>query len=156
MKNKKSFTLIELLVVIAVLAGMMALLMPNFMAVREKSRDMRRKSDLQSVQKALELYSQNHNPHLYPSTIPTPCQAFTDANGVVYMQKFPLDPLVPCVGATSRYYYVQPTPGDYSRYTLAACLENKSDLDAINCPAGFDSATNAVCSTAKCYILTEP
>lgn len=156
MENKKSFTLIELLVVIAVLAGMMALLVPNFMAVREKSRDMRRKSDLKSIQKALELYAQNQSMRIYPTTLPTPCQPFTDTAGNVYMQKFPIDPLVPCAGATSKYYYAQPTPGQYFNYVLGACMENVNDPDATTCPAEFQINTNAPCSLGKCYLLTEP
>jgi general secretion pathway protein G len=152
-KSKRSFTLIELLVVIAVLAGMIALLVPNFMAIREKSRDVRRKSDLKSIQKALELYNQNQNPRVYPSALPTPCQPFTDANGIVYMQKFPLDPLYSCTGVTSNYYLAQPTPGEY---LLGACMENKNDPEVVSCPAGFNTVTNTTCSTAKCYMLTQP
>ena len=151
MKNNRSFTLIELLVVIAVLAGMMALLVPNFMAIREKSRDMRRKSDLKSIQKALELYNQNQNPHVYPSLLPAPCQQF-DASGIVYMQKFPLDPLYSC-GVSSNYYFVTPVLGEY---VLGACLENKNDPDAVDCPANYSSVTNSTCLTARCYLLTQP
>lgn len=160
MKKNKSFTLIELLVVIAVLAGMMAFLVPNFMAVREKSRDMRRKSDLKSIQKAMELYSQNQEPHAYPTALPSPCQPFTDANGILYIAKIPLDPLLQCTSVTSKYYYVQPTPGEYYSYVLGACLENKNDPEAVTCPVGFNSQSEIqagyVCSTAKCYLLTEP
>jgi len=154
MRNKNSFTLIELLVVIAVLAGMMALLVPNFMTIREKSRDVKRKNDLQSIQKALELYAQNQNPRLYPTSLPTPCMPFTDGNANSYMAKFPLDPLVSCTGVTSHYYYAQPTPGDYFGYSLGACLENKNDSEAIDCPTGFNTNTNTICNTAKCYMLT--
>lgn len=162
MKNNKSlvlnvtegFTLVEILVVIAVLAGMMALLVPNFMTIREKTRDVKRKNDLQSIQKALELYAQNQTPHLFPTSLPTPCMQFTDSNANLYMAKFPLDPLVTCTGATSRYYYAQPTPGDYFGYSIGACLENKNDSEAIDCPTGFNSNTNTTCSSAKCYILS--
>ncbi len=160
MKNNHSFTLIELLVVIAVLAGMMALLVPNFMSVREKSRDMRRKNDLKAIQKALELYSQNQNLRVYPTALPTSCQSLTDSNGTVYMQKLPLDPLVSCSNITSKYYYVFPTPGQYFNYVLGACLENRNDPDAVTCPAGFNSNSQVQagysCNTAKCYLLTEP
>jgi type II secretory pathway pseudopilin PulG len=156
MKNKKSFTLIELLVVIAVLAGMMALMVPNFMSVREKSRDVKRKSDLKGLQKALELYAQNQPRKLYPTGL-APCQIFNDSNGVVYMQKAPVDPLVSCSSITSKYYYVQPTPGDYFSYRLGACLENGADPEAIDCPTGFNSNSEVVpgyvCASAKCYIL---
>lgn len=156
MKNNNSFTLIELLVVIAVLAGMMALMVPNFMSVREKSRDVKRKTDLKAIQKALELYAQNQPQKLYPTGL-LPCQVFNDSNGSVYMQKVPVDPLVSCSTITSKYYYVQPTPGDYFSYKLGACLENGNDAEAVNCPEGFNSNSEVVpgyvCSSAKCYLL---
>lgn len=160
MKKNRSFTLIELLVVIAILAGFMALLVPNFMSVREKSRDMKRKSDLKSIQKAFELYSQNQNPHAYPSGIPlTPCQALKDNAGVTYMQAFPIDPLLQCSTATSHYYFLQPTDApdspDKTKYTLGACIEGKNDPDTTPCPEGFMSNTNGSCG-GNCYLLTEP
>ena len=62
MKNKSAFTLIEVLVVIAILAGLVAILFPNFMDVRERARDSQRKSDLKNYQKALEFYKDNQSP----------------------------------------------------------------------------------------------
>ena len=158
MKNKKSFTLIELLVVIAILAGFMALLVPNYMEVRMKSRDVRRKSDLKSIQKALELYSQNQNPQAYPTALPLPCVAFTDPGmaSLVYMQKMPQEPLTQCNTATTAgYYYTQPG-GDINKYTLYACAENSKDPEVMICPNDFNTSTNFTCFSGKCYQLMEP
>jgi prepilin-type N-terminal cleavage/methylation domain-containing protein len=56
-KNKQQgFTLIELLVVVAILAVLSSLLFLTLKQTRIKSRDSRRKADLVSLQKALELY----------------------------------------------------------------------------------------------------
>jgi len=146
MKNKKSFTLIELLVVIAVLAGLMALLVPNFMQVRIKSRDTRRKSDLRAIQKALELYKLGQILPVYPSNL-TPCAQLLDANNTVYMQKVPQDPLVQCPTLSAYYYDIAV---DLGSYTLYACLEDKNDIEKVACPGGF------TCASGKCYQLTEP
>ena len=62
---KKSFTLIELLVVIAIIGVLAALVIPNLTQARAKARDARRVMDLETLQKALELYYSDHN--AYPS-----------------------------------------------------------------------------------------
>ena len=146
MKKNKAFTLIELLVVIAVLAGFLALLVPNYMEVRKKSRDVRRKSDIRSIQKALELYKQSQAQPLYPAAL-TSCAALT-FGGVDFMKVVPKDPLGSCSAAGNSYFYLPSS--DFYTYTLSACLENTNDTDATTCPAAY-----AACTT-KCYSLTEP
>lgn len=148
MKNKNSFTLIELLVVIAVLVGLMLLLLPNYMQVRVKSRDVRRKSDLKAIQKALELYKLGQTRPVYPTGSLTACGLLSDS-GVDYMKVIPQDPLAQCPTVTSSYFYVPAV--DFASYTLSACLENPNDPEkATSCPGGF------TCSSGQCYQLTEP
>lgn len=148
MINKKSFTLIELLVVIAVLAGLMALLVPNYMEVRKKSRDVRRKNDLKSIQKALELYKINQTRPVYPAAVAlTACTVFS-SGGIEYMKVVPQDPLSKCPAGS--YYYFP--AADLSSYTLTACLEITTDPEkAASCPVAPFS-----CSTSTCYQLTDP
>ncbi|PIQ71920.1 hypothetical protein COV87_00645 [Candidatus Roizmanbacteria bacterium CG11_big_fil_rev_8_21_14_0_20_37_16] len=147
MKKRNSFTLIELLVVIAVLAGLMALLVPNFMQVRIKSRDMRRKNDLKGIQKALELYKLGQSIPIYPVSF-TVCTPLVDGNSVVYMQKIPQDPSSQCNASPVSYYYLRDV-SDSGKYTLCACLEN------INDPEGISCAGAPACSGTY-YKLTEP
>jgi len=155
MRNKQSFTLIEILIVIAILAGLTSLLVPNFMDVRMRSRDAKRKTDLHNMQKALELYKQNQTPQTYPSALPTPCTSFGDTvlASVVYMQKTPNEPLTSCSSQPKGYYYVPVLP---DTYTLYACLEDEKDPDGISCPNGFSTNTGFTCTKNKCYKLTEP
>lgn len=146
MKKRLGFTLIELLVVIAIIGTLSAILLPNFMAVRERSRDSQRKSDLKQMQKALELYRQDNN--VFPAALPTPGGgAWSSAGGTVYINKIPFDP----GNLTPTPYVYQRNGSDTLKYTLCACIENKSDSDATtgNCSA-------VVTCSSKKYEITEP
>lgn len=155
-KNTSAFTLIEILVVIAILAGLVAMLLPNLMETRIRARDTRRKSDLKNIQKALELYKQSQTPNVYPVQLPAACGALTDANNTIYMQKTPSDPSTQC----QHNYYYQRGISDFQTYVMYACLENAQDsevnTEAPSCPADFTTITGQVCSTNRCYKLTEP
>jgi len=58
--NNKGFTLIELLVVIAIIGLLSTTIMTSLNGARIKARDARRKTDLEAVRKALELYYDKH------------------------------------------------------------------------------------------------
>lgn len=161
MKKNKAFTLIEVLVVIAIIAGMVAILYPNFMDMRERARDSQRKSDLKQIQKALELYKENHFPPSYPAALPDPCAQFIDG-GNIYMAKVPGDPQGNCSGNVKRYQYYR-YGSDPLRYELRACLENKQDPDGsgsqdspyFDAPVGSGGA-GWQCSPVWLYKLNEP
>jgi len=141
--ESKGFTLIELLVVIAIIGGLSALLLPNFMSARERTRDSQRKSDLRQIQKALEMYRQDS--YDFPTALPTPGGgAWTGTNSLIYMNKVPSDPL----RSTSYYYF---NNGNLT-YTLCACLENVADSDSTNCGA----CSGVSCPSTKCYIVNQP
>lgn len=144
---KRGFTLIELLVVIAIIGSLSALLLPNFMATRERARDNQRKSDLRQIQKAFELYKQDQTDSSFPLTLPDSGVCWSSGlgcSGNVYMNKFPTDPL----GTDYAYVYT-----DSLNYQVVACLENIADNDGADCPviAGFTCT-----SPKKCYIVTQP
>lgn len=144
---KKAFTLIELLVVIAIIGSLSALLLPNFMSARERSRDAQRKSDLKQIQKAFELYRQDQNPPSFPNSMPISGQVFKNGTtATVYMSNFPTDP-----NAGRDYYYL---PDNVNLlYTLCACLENKADPDGT---AGDCNAVTYKCTSGKSYVVNQP
>lgn len=136
---KKGFTLIELLVVISIIAILSALLMANFIGVRQRSRDATRKSDLQNIRQALELYRADKGS--YPAAIA--CSGTLvdplDAN-VVYMAEIPCDPISGS-SSTTGYSYVL---GGNGSYTLSACIENAADSDnVISCNPGNDNCCSS-------------
>lgn len=149
MKNKKAFTLIELLVVIAVLAGMMALLVPNYMEIRKKARDVKRKNDLKGIQKALELYKINQTLPAYPAAL-TVCSSLS-TGGNDFMKVIPPDPSSSCASSPVSYYYAP--SASFTTYTLCACLELKNDPDQTACTGAPTCPTN---SSGMYYKLTEP
>ncbi len=61
MTNRKGFTLIELLVVIAIIGILSAVGLIALNGAREKARDSKRKSDLNSIRTALALYYDTAN-----------------------------------------------------------------------------------------------
>lgn len=67
------FTLIELLVVIAIIGLLSSVVLISVTKTRAKARDAKRIADLKQIQKALEIYIQNHG------SLPTP-SAYGRAN----------------------------------------------------------------------------
>lgn len=55
-KKNSGFSLVELLVVISIIAVLSAVLMVNFVGMRERSKDAQRIQDLNAIKSALRLY----------------------------------------------------------------------------------------------------
>ena len=125
MKNNiqplSGFTLIELIIGMAIIAIISGALWGNFFSSLSKGRDSRRKQDLESVAKALEIYYNDKK--AYPTALPAFGETFvnSDNSAVIYMPKLPQDPAYPA----SSYCY--PTIADGSSYKIYAKLENRSD-----------------------------
>ena len=143
---RKGFTLIELLVVITIIALLISAVSASFTHAQAKSRDGRRKSDLKSVQQALEMYMQTYG--RYPSSTSgvITCSggaAGTNQNGwgsifqcpsstgPIFAQQLPKDPAYQ-TDANKGYYYENLSQ---FTYTVSADLENDNDQDRI---AGTD------------------
>lgn len=56
LKLKKAFTLLEILVVIGIIAIMIGMGTASYSTAQKKARDARRKTDLRTIQNALEQY----------------------------------------------------------------------------------------------------
>ena len=104
--NKNGFTLIELLVAVAIMGVLSTLVMTNMQGVRERARDVARKSDLNQIKTALRLYYNDFQ--AYPADNGSQqivgCGNDGDADcvwgtslfgssSVTYMKKLPVDPM---------------------------------------------------------------
>lgn len=135
--------MIEILVVIVILGILAAITSINVRTSLVKSRDATRKSDLNSIQKALELYQNDHG--AYPvsnngniqNNVDTRInwgEAFVDGTGSVYMNELPADPRI-----NQSYCYTASDPP--TSYQLYANLENINDRNCL---------TSACASTITC------
>lgn len=146
--KKLGFTLIELLIVITIIGILSALVMTNVSGVRERARDARRKSDLNSIKTALRLYYNDFGS--FPTSTngringcvngSTTCEwgeAFASTN--TYMNALPLDPS----SSTSNPQYYTYTQIDADSYTLSADIENQSDPDIADSQARCSAGTGS-------------
>ena len=146
-KNNKGFSLIELLVVIGIIAVLAGLTTFNFNSARMRARDVQRKNDLRTVQKALELYKSDNNqklPTLDPVNWDTLMSKLVPNTGTKYLDKKLSDPKYSS-DSTWTYTYT----GSTLTYTLTACLENTADNEATTtlCP-------NVTNGSGRLYKLT--
>lgn len=118
--NRKGFTLIELLIVIIILGVLAALITGNFFTSLKKGRDARRKSDLEQIQRGLEMYYEDKK--TYPLTVDvTFGNSLIDSiSGKIYMQRVPNDPV-----SGKDYQYLS---ADGTDYKIFACLENDQQM----------------------------
>jgi len=137
---KKGFTLIELLVVVAIIGVLSALLMANFVGIRQRARDGQRKSDLRQIQSAFELYRADTGQYpTLPSTCGNAAGATIVSGSVTYMKKVPCDPLTNAV-----YQYA----GSISNYCLRTCLENTNDPQKTTGSGSCSSLLDTVCTNS--------
>lgn len=126
--KKTGFTLIELIVVVAILGILATIGLTSFQTSQMKSRDTKRKSDLEQIQRALEMYMNDHSN--YPTSVGGEIVVgdaldwgtaeFKDSEGTIYMKQLPGDP------RDQEYCYVY-SAGPPITYKIYAKLENSED-----------------------------
>lgn len=153
-KNKKKlgFTLVELLVVIAIIGILTIISLASYTSTQVKARDSVRKSDLDSMSKALMMYYSDTGS--FPDV--TSDQLFgnknvglTGSGGTVYMRETPKDPT-----NQGDYTYVYKVDSTLTKFNLFANLENKSDSECQQ----FNGKGIYIVDTNKdyCYGLSSP
>jgi len=133
--KQKGFTLIELLVVISVIGLLASVILVSVNNARAKSRDARRKADLQQIQKAMELYFDKTGS--YPINR-NPGSFYTDANADFlqelqdngFLARGPKDPQSP----ERLYHYYD--YGGACGYFLIAQVEDPSNNPDLSGVAG--------------------
>ncbi len=106
------FTFIELLVTVTIMAVMMAVAMVSYSNTNLRSRDAKRKADLEVIRSALEICRSNDG--RYPGSV---YASVSCTGGTVTLQNTPRDPK-----NSSNYVYVLGA-SPFTTYTLSANLE---------------------------------
>ncbi|MBW7960442.1 hypothetical protein B6D29_04275 [Microgenomates bacterium UTCPR1] len=120
---KKSFTLIEILVVATIIGLLAAAAVVSYSQIMKQARDGVRKTDLEQIRAALEMYRSAND--YYPS-ISISCNsntAISDGTST-YLSKIPTDP------KCGIYSYFYSTTG--TDYTLGAYLEGSTSTCAVS------------------------
>lgn len=136
----KGFTLIELLVVVVILGILAGIGLSTFQTSQAKGRDSRRKSDLEQIQRALEMYANDKG--RYPDSLPFG-EEWVDDKGTVYMKEVPVDPR----GSESEPGYCYQTEESGKVYKIYANLENRQDPALGNYTCGGESYNYGVASS---------
>lgn len=115
LSEKYAFTLIEVLVAATIVGLLSTIGLSGYQAITRSGRDALRKSDMEQIRSALEIYkSDNGN---YP-TPPTACVPQITS----YINSYPVDPKP----TTYRYCY---KPTGTLNYNICAHLENGTGTD---------------------------
>lgn len=149
MKKRNGFTLIELLVAMGIIAVLTALATFNFNQSRVRARDLQRKNDLSQLQKALELYKNDH--YLYPLADMQDTLQGLPTKAVQYTKVTFNDPK--SSPDWSNYEYLPLLNG--KNYLLMTCLENTADQTKstdVNLCANFKASV----SDCSCGPTTSP
>lgn len=123
--KKKGFTLVEMLVVIAIIAILAAIAFGAFSSVQKNSRDTKRKSNLSTLQSALEQYHADQN--YYPASLDLSTVTAIVGIGATYLGTIPKDPQ----GGGSYAYQCTNNAGACSRYSLCAKMENSANATTL-------------------------
>lgn len=139
---RKGFTLVEVLVAATIIGLLSTIGISGFQAITRSGRDVLRKSDLEQIRSALEIYKSENQK--YPQPIEKGCDAdLTSA----YINPYPSDPSK----TTYAYCYV-PAADPALTYDICAHLENGDKSDYCGGTKACGGGTNGVCN----YKLSNP
>lgn len=140
--GKKGFTLIELLIAISIISILSVIGLVVYQGITAKGRDSVRKSDLNKLATALEIYYQQNNQYVVGSnnedlaTCQTDPDTGTFYNNIKY-KKLMSDGVVPA-DPSSREAYCYISSGKGQSYALCAKLDTPeaNNPTPSSCPTG--------------------
>lgn len=125
--RKNGFSLMELLITVSIIAVLVAIGIASYATINKQSRDAKRKSDIEQIRSALEMYRADNG--YYPSTGAGSWTQSSDLSTPLvdtYMPTVPLDPR-----STQSYMYraTNTSGGQYYGYCVSAQLETENPSD---------------------------
>lgn len=168
-KSNDGFTLIELLVVIAIIAVLVAFAVTNYVGVRARARDVKKKAELSQVKSALRLYYNDFVSYPGPSASTTA----NDFNGCGTATPPASSCLTTCsgqfgagaTGCDTVYMKLLPQASDYvwsyrqvssgDNFCLWTALENTSDAEGAKSRAKCNSVCSAYVSTSDYVVCAD-
>ncbi len=145
-KLQRGFTLIEMLVVIAIISILIGIGINTFTIAQKKARDVKRKADLATIQKALIAYGLDHNDSYQCGG--ANCTNLTTLGLVSggYLSALPTPP----TSAASDVYHFWGTTGDFA---LWVPLENTADKDVAPAKTSWGSSCTGSSITTPMYCI---
>ncbi len=128
---KKGFTLVELLIVIAIMAILASITVGQFQTAKKKANDVSRKSDLNGISKAIQMYfadygvmpTANVDGRIEIKGVPVEWGGEMIDGSYVYMK------VVPKENNTKLPVYCYKTDAALKKYAIFAQLENTEDKE---------------------------
>jgi len=135
-KNKKGFTLIELMVAVTIIVLLSAVGMVSYRAANKKARDNKRRSSLEQVRAALEMYRSDNDQYPEGNSFDAMVSTLVTNN---YLSETPTDP-------RTGYSFYYTSDG----YTYRLCALFEADTSG-TCDG------NPFCGAGTCnYQVTNP
>lgn len=142
MKKNYGFTIIEILVSVGLIALLSTIGITGFQAITRGGRDALRKTELEKIRSALEIFKSDYG--YYPD-LSEECIADLPPQ---YMSDYPQDPKSP----DSRYCYIRVNELSYK---ICAHLENGVEPDEPLCPEVSNSCDSSGISNCN-FMVSNP
>jgi uncharacterized protein (TIGR02145 family) len=124
-KNIYAFTLVEIMVVVLIIVIIASLAMVSYTSIRVKSRDVRRISNINTLQTALNAYYKDHG--VFPTSI-TPGQPLRNSsNSITYLDEVPSNPQPRTDHNCPDSEFVYKASSDQQSYSLSGCVGADGD-----------------------------
>ena len=124
---KKGFTLIEVLVAVTIIAVLISIGVVSYGSVNRRSRDAKRKGDMEQLRSALEMYRADNS--YYPNAGSGSWANTSGLSPVLVSTYLPAIPFDPKSTQTYRYKATNLTGGNYYGYCMSAFLESENPND---------------------------
>lgn len=139
MKKNNAFSLIELLVSISIIGIIITIGLSSYSTINKKTHDTKRKSDIEQLRSALEMYRTENKFYPTGGCVSQSCQAVDlsalAADLLPYMSALPTDP-----NSSQTYWYkaTDVSNGAYYGYCLSANLEQTAPTDTCTPDASYN------------------